>query len=153
MGDNFDDKLSLYLRSEKILLKLTLREKARQLSYYILAILTFLVALISLNIGLFYCLQNYLNPAQCAFSLASFNLIVSIVMVLIATKKKANPEMAELSEIRDFAKENVIKDLQKSKNEIVDASKNIKDIVSGKIFNIQSIIPILQKILNISHKE
>jgi hypothetical protein len=160
MSDDFDSKLSLYLRSEKALFTLALREKARQAVYVIFALMALLATLVLCNIGLFYTLLDYISPQLCAFVLAGINILISVIMIIISAKKKTTGEVDALIEIRDFAKTEVADELQKSKKEIAEMGSSVKNvaddvnaILSGTAFGIQTLLPILQRILKSKKNE
>jgi hypothetical protein len=154
MNSNFDAKLNLYVRAERAMLTLTLREKKRQMVYITCALLALLTTLILLNIGAFYTLLTYLSPQLSAFALAGLNLLIILIMLILAGKKKNTAEIEALSDIRDFAKTEVITELQVSTQNIVDMSQSIKHVaddvnavLSGEMFGLQGLISMLHHIV------
>jgi hypothetical protein len=154
MNDNFDAKLNLYMRAERAMLTLTLREKVRQMVYITCALLALLTTLILLNIGAFYTLLTYLSPQLSAFTLAGLNLLLILIMLMLASKKKNTAEVEALSDIRDFAKTQVMTELQASTQNIVDMSQSIKHVaddvnavLSGEAFGLQGLISMLHRVV------
>ncbi|MDF1757053.1 MAG: hypothetical protein P1U74_01975 [Legionellaceae bacterium] len=155
MNNNFESKLNLYLRSEKALLTLLVREKSRQIVFIVLAIFALLSTLILLNVSAYYALLGYLTPQISTLVLAGANVIISIVMLLIANKKTNQVQAAGLVEVRDFAKSQVAEELLQSKNEIMAVIYSIKHVTddvgeffSGKLLWLESILPLISNFLS-----
>jgi hypothetical protein len=70
MNENFDKKLNLYLRSERAMLDIFVRDKLRQLFFVSLGLIALCTALIMFDIAMFVTLQHYFTANITAFILA-----------------------------------------------------------------------------------
>jgi len=154
MDGNFDNKLNLYLRSERAMLDIFVRNKLRQLFFVSLGFVALLTALIMFDIAIFFTLQSYFTTNITAFILAGSNILLFLIFLLFASRKKHQREVEALRDIRDFAKEQVGQDVKIATDEVVSMGKSVKhvahdvsSIFSGEAFGLAGLIPIIQSIL------
>ena len=84
MDDNFDSKLHLYIRSERAMLDIFVRDKLRQLFFISIGFIALLTALIMFDIAIFFTLTTYFSTKITAFS--GFNFpIFSITLLTISS--------------------------------------------------------------------
>lgn len=154
MDGNFENKLNLYLRSERAMLDIFMRNKLRQLFFVSLGFIALLTALIMLDIAIFFTLKNYFQTNITAFILAGGHAFLFLIFIVFAQHKKHQQETKALRDIRDFAKEQVTQDLKIATEEVVHMGKSVKHVAhdissvfSGEAFGLAGLIPIIQSIL------
>lgn len=154
MNGNFDEKLSLYLRSERAMLDIFFRNTLRQIFFMILGFIALLTALIMLDIALFFTLQNYFKTHLTAFILSGSHVFLFFIFYLLAKHKKHQQETKALRDIRDFAKDHVTHDLKIATDEVVHVGKSVKrmthdisSIFSSEAFGLVGLIPLIQRII------
>ncbi|MDF1827117.1 MAG: hypothetical protein P1U39_02440 [Legionellaceae bacterium] len=154
MHRNFEKKLSLYLRSERAMLDVFVRDQLRQLVFGSLGLIAFLTAFILLDIALFFTLQQYFPTHMTAFILAGSHVVLGLICVVFAKKKKHQQEVEALRDIRDFAKAEVSHDIKLAADDVIHMGKSVKtftndvsSIFSGEAFGLAGLIPIIQSIL------
>lgn len=154
MNGNFDDKLNLYLRSERAMLDIFIRHQVRQLCFMSLGFIALLTALIMFDIALFFTLQHYFPTHITAFILAGSHVVLCLILILCAKHKKHQREIEALRDIRDFAKAQVHHDIKLAADDMVHMGKSVKHIAhdvssifSGEAFGLTGLIPIIQNIL------
>ncbi|MDF1677135.1 MAG: hypothetical protein P1U32_00365 [Legionellaceae bacterium] len=131
MDSQFDRKLSLYMRSERAMLAVWLRRKARQLFWVLIALVACLTALILVDIGAFLTLSTYYSSKMSAFMLAGFNGVLCLVCIAFASRKGHKAEEAALKDIRDVAKDELGKDLKVVTDEVVEVGQSVGNAVHG----------------------
>jgi hypothetical protein len=154
MDDNFDSKLHVYIRSERALFDIFLRDKVRQLYCMAIGFIALLTALIMLNIGVFFALNAIFSTIKTAFILAGINGFLFLMSLLFSKIKRHQKEVEALKDIRDFAEEALKKDLKVVKNEAVEIGqsvghvvRDVSSIVSGEAFGLANLLPIIRHIL------
>lgn len=152
---HFDKRLGLYIRSERALLDITIRNKLRQLFYLTIGFIVLLTALIMLDIGVFFSLKTHYPIHVTAFILAGSNLAIFILLLIFAKRKRYQRERVMLEEIRDYAKAEVQDELKDTAHDFMEASYSVKQfthqissIFSGEVLGLASLIPIIKKILH-----
>ena len=146
MDGNFESKLNLYLRSERAMLDIFVRNKLRQLFFISLGFIALLTALIMFDVAVFFTLQNYYATNITAFILAGSNALLFLIFILCAKHKKHQQEVEALRDIRDFAKEQVGHDVKIATDEVVNMGKSVQH-VAHDISSIFSLVPMIQSIL------
>ncbi len=131
MDSQFDRKLSLYMRSERAMLAIWLRRKARQLFWVLIALIACLTALILVDVGAFLTLSTYYAPKASAFILAGCNIVLCLACIAFSSRKGHKGEEAALKDIRDFAKDELGKDLEIVKDEVVEVGQSVGSAVHG----------------------
>lgn len=154
MDGNFESKLNLYLRSERAMLNIFVRNKLRQLFFMSLGFVALLTALIMLDIAIFFTLKNYFSTHITAFILAGSHALLFLIFLLFAKHKKHQHEADALRDIRDFAKDQVSHDVKLATSEVVKMGNSVKhvthdisSIFSGEAFGLAGLIPIIRSIL------
>lgn len=154
MNENFDKKLNLYLRSERAMLDIFVRDKLRQLFFVSLGLIALCTALIMFDIAMFVTLQHYFPTHTTAFILAGSHAALCFLFILCAKHKKHQRDIEALRDIRDFAKEQVSHDIKIATDDVIHMGKSVKNIThdvssifSGEAFGLAGLIPIIQSIL------
>jgi hypothetical protein len=137
MDDNFESKLHLYLRSERAMLDVFIRDKSRQLSFVFMGFIALLTALVMFDIAVFFTLMAYFTIKITAFILAGANTVLFLMLICFSKRKKHQKEVEALQDIRDFSKDEVTKDLKIAKDEVVEISHSVGGVVRdvSSIFN------------------
>ena len=102
---NFEKKLGLYLRSERAMLDVFVRNQVRRLFFVSLGLIALFTALMMFDIAMFFTLQHYFPTNITAFILAGSHIVLCLIFILCAKHKKHQREVEALRDIRDFAKE------------------------------------------------
>jgi len=154
MNGNFDKKLNLYLRSERAMLDIFVRDQLRQLFFVSLGLIALFTALIMFDIAIFVTLQHYFTANITAFILAGIHVGLCLIFILCAKHKKNQRDIEALRDIRDFAKEQVCQDIKIATDDVIHMGKSVKNIThdvssifSGEAFGLAGLIPIIQRIL------
>ncbi|HEC05309.1 MAG TPA: hypothetical protein ENJ12_00520 [Thiolapillus brandeum] len=132
MNQDFNAKLNLLIKSEKALFRLEMRRKGRQTLFTAIALLAVLAALALINVTVYLYLVTRFSPLVSAGILSGLNLAIAAIFLVIASRQDVGPEAASLEEIRDFAWEQVSRDLDGVKQQVGDFTDGIKR-VSGSI--------------------
>ncbi len=154
MDRDFNNKLSLYLRSESAMLDIFMRNQLRQLFFMSLGFIALFTALIMLDIAMFFTLQHYFLTHITAFILTGSHVVLCLIFILCAKHKKHQREVEALRDIRDFAKEQVSHDIKIATDDVIHMGKSVKNIThdvssifNGEAFGLAGLIPIIQSIL------
>jgi len=141
----FDGRLKVYMRSEKAILDIYIRNKLRTLFYTSLAFICILTALVMLDIGVFFTLTTYFTTKNTAFILAGSNLVLFILLICFARRKRYQRELQSLEAIRDVVKE----DIEEEVFEVTQGLRQVTDHISS-LFSIAGLAPILKKVIQTS---
>ncbi|MDF1645468.1 MAG: hypothetical protein P1U61_00595 [Legionellaceae bacterium] len=154
MKNEFDSKLNLYLRSERVMLDIFVRDKLRQLFWVSMGLVALLTALIMLDIALFFTLSPYFSIKVTAFILTGFHVFLCLLFILRSKRSKHRKEVEALRDIRDFAKDEVTKDLKVAKDEVLEVGHSVGEAVhqassvfNGEILNLAHLLPIIRHFL------
>jgi hypothetical protein len=124
-------KLRILARAEVTLFK---ADAARRTDKALLAAISMgcvLVALIFVNMGLFFILTESEIDSRAAFILAAGNLVLAAVPYLLRRQSKPGPSEQMVREIRDMAADEVSKDIQSVGDEVASVGAGIKQLKSG----------------------
>ena len=114
--------------------KLIIGDGKRRTNMALLAALSLgcvLVALIFVNMGLFFTLTESEIDSRAAFILAGGNLALAVVPFLLRRQAKPGPSEQMVREIREMAADEVSKDIQSVSDEIASVGAGIKQLKSG----------------------
>nr|MCH9756694.1 hypothetical protein [Gammaproteobacteria bacterium] len=119
-----------------------------------IGLVALLTALIMLDIAVFFTLKTYFLTKITAFILAGANGLLFLIFILFSKRNKHQKEVEALKDIRNFAKEEVTKDLKVVKDEVVEIGHSVGHVVhdvssvlSGEAFGLARILPILHQFL------
>ncbi len=124
-------KLRILARAEVTLFK---ADAQRRTDMAILAAISagcIFVALIFVNVGVFFSLTDSDIDSRAAFILAAANGALAIVPFLFRRQSKPGPEEQMVREIREMAADEVSKDISSISEEIASVGAGIKQIKSG----------------------
>jgi|GEM_PF-1636968 len=154
MNGDFDNKLSVYLRSERAMLHIFVRNKLRQLLFVSLSFIALLTALILFDLAVFFTLQTHFPTNITAFILASSHAFLFFILLMFAKQKKHQQEVEALRDIRDFAREQVSRDVKTASDEVIHMGTSVKQVIhhvssffNGEIFSLTNLVPILHSLL------
>lgn len=138
----FDGRLKVYMRSEKAILDIYIRNKLRALFYTSLAFICILTALVMLDIGVFFTLTAYFATKTTAFILAGSNLVLFILLICFARRRRYQRELQSLEAIRDVVKDDI-------KEEVLEMTQGVRQATDhiSSLFSIAGLVPILKKII------
>ncbi len=147
MCEQFETKLRVYLKSERAMLDVLVQNKLRQCFLIGIGLITLLTALVMLDIALFFKLAAYLSISNTALVLAGANALLFLVFLLCAKIRKHRKEVEALREIRDFAKEEVAKDLKEVGQSAHQAVHSVSSIFTGEAFSLASVLAAVHHLL------
>ena len=129
--NEFVMKLRILMRAEVTLFKADAQRRANMALLGAISIGCVFVALIFVNMGLFFRLTDSDLDSRAAFILAGGNLALAVVPFLFRRQAKAGPEEQMVREIREMAAEDVSKDLDAVAKEVADIGAGINQVRSG----------------------
>ena len=154
MCSQFESKLNVYIRSERAMLDIFVRDKLRQLFFIAIGVIALFTTLILFDIAIFFTLTTYFSTKITAFILADANAILFLMSILFSKRKKHRKEVEALKEIRDFAKEEVLKDVKVVTDEVVEVGQSVghavhgaSSIFSGEVFSLASLLATINSLL------
>ena len=159
MNTDLNAKIKLLIKSEKALLRLEMRKKARSTLWSALGIIAILVTLVTLNVTVFLYLSHSFTPAASSAILTSINMLIALVFFKIASRQEVGPEAESIEEIRDFAYAQLATDVDEVKESVkeftqnaVKIKQNVESFTSGDAFGIKKVIPIISTLIDIAKK-
>ncbi len=154
MDDNFEAKLQLYLRSERAMLDIFIRDKSRQLLFLFMSLMALLTAWIMFDIAVFFTLGAYFTVKMTTFILAAANVLLFLIFICCSKRRKHQKEVEALQDIRDFAKHEVTKDLKVVKNEVVDMThsvggvvRDVSSVLNGELLGLTRLITMIRGLI------
>ena len=160
MSEDFNAKLKLLIKSEKALLGMEMRKKGRQTMWIALAITAVLVSLVTLNVTVYFYLNETYTPFQSAAILSGGNLSVALLFFFIASRQGNAAETQAIEEIRDFALQQVSSDLGEVKEgvaefkaSVVKVKKSVDSFTSGTAFGMNKVMPIITMLIELNKKK
>lgn len=157
MSKEFNAKMKLLVKSEKSLLNIEIKKRARQSVWIALALLAILSSLILLNITIFLYLSQSFTNLESSIILLVLNVLFAILCFVIALKENSSPQEESIKEIRDFAWEQVSDDIDQIKQHVTDLKENVSGIKSKmQSFTSASplgkIVPIVSTLIDLNKK-
>jgi len=131
MNQDFNAKLNLLIKSEKALFRLEMRKRSRQTLFTAIALLAVLAALALLNVTIYLYLVTRFSPMASAGILSGLNLAIAVLFLIVAARQDVGPEAASLEEIRDFAWQQVSRDLDGVKQQVGEFTDGIRKVSGG----------------------
>jgi len=159
MNNDFNAKLKLLIKSEKALLSLEMKKKAKETLWSGLGLVSVLMTLVLLNITLFLYLSSEISNLAASAALTLLNFFVAILFFMIASRQNRGPEAESIEEIRDFAYQQLATDVDEVKASVKEFGKsalkvkeNVESFTSGDAFGIKKIIPIVTTLIDVARK-
>lgn len=129
--NEFIVKLRILARSEVTLFKADANRRANQALLAAISIGCVFVALVFVNMGLFFMLTESEIDSRAAFILAGGNFGLALIPFLLRRNSKPSSEEAMVREIREMAAAEISKDLDELTAEINAVGDGIKQLKSG----------------------
>jgi len=129
--DEFIVKLRILVRAQVTLFKADAQRQKNQALLASISIGCVFVAIVFVNVGLFFVLTESDIDSHAAFILAGGNLALAIVPMLIRSRAKPGPEEEMIREIRDMAGDEVSKDIKEVADDFAAVGDGIKQLKSG----------------------
>jgi len=159
MNTDLNAKIKLLVKSEKAILNLEMRRKARETLWSALGVVAVLITLVILNITIFLYLTQSFTYAESGAILTIANLLVTILFFVIASRQERSAEAKSIEEIRDFAYEQLASDINEAKESVKEFSQsattikqNIESFTNGNAFGLQKVIPLVNALIDITKK-
>lgn len=129
--DDLIAKLKILFRAEMTLHRANAQRRLNGVMLSVLSVGCILVALIFLNIGLFYHLTEAADAARAAFILAGGNLLLAGVPQLFRGSARPGPEEQMVEEIREMALADINRDIDDAVKSVSAVGTGIKQLSSG----------------------
>lgn len=124
-------KLRILARAEVTLFKADAQRRTNHAMLSAISIGCIFVALVFVNVGVFFWLTDAAIDSKAAFMLAGGNLALAFVPVLLRKQSKPSTEETMVREIRDMAAAEVTKDITAVSDEVAAVGSGIKQLKSG----------------------
>ena len=124
-------KLRILARAEVTLFKADAQRRRSQALLSAISIGCIFVALVFVNVGLFFMLTESDLDSRAAFILAGGNFGLAVIPFLLRRQSKPGPSETMVREIRDMAADEVSKDISAVTDEIAAVGSGIKQLKSG----------------------
>jgi hypothetical protein len=155
MSKEFNAKLDLLIKSEKALLKLEIQKRSKQFLFTAIALVAILVALAMINIAIYLSLEAHYTALMSATLLASFNIAIAILFLMLASRNMKSEEGKSIQEIRNYAWREVSDDINGAKEQVIGfvdgvhkVHNSVDTIINKELFGLKNVIPILQALIN-----
>jgi len=129
--NEFTLKARILMRAEMTLFKADAQRRANKILLISISIGCVFVALIFVNVGLFFNLTDAAADSRAAFILAGCNLGLAILPLLFMRQAKPGPEEAMVREIREMAVADLSKDLDAIGEQVAAVGNSINQVKSG----------------------
>ena len=129
--DDLVAKLKILLRAEKTLHRAEVQRRINLVMLSAMSIACLLVALIFVNLGLFFEFSNSDVSSRAAFILAAGNFVLALLPQLFKLRAKPGPEEKMVEEIRDMALAEVNRDLDRAVQSVSSFGSGIKQLAGG----------------------
>ncbi len=124
-------KLRILWRAEMTLFKAEAQRRTDRSAWLAICLICILVAIVFVNVGLFYWLTDADGDSTAAFILAAGNLGLAILPFLMSRRIKPGPEEEMVVEIRDMAMEQITKDVDDAAQTVTEFSNSVNQLKSG----------------------
>ncbi len=129
--DELIAKLKILLRAEKTLYRAEAQRGVNRIMLSALSIGCIFVALVFLNMGVFYQFTESAVASRAAFILAAANMCLAIVPQLLKRQAKPGPEEKMVEEIRDMAMAEITRDVDGVVANVSSIGNGLKQLTSG----------------------
>jgi flagellar basal body-associated protein FliL len=160
MSEDFNAKIKLLIKSEKVLLSLEMKKKSKQTLWVALGLVAVLVALVMVNITAYLYLAETHTPLKAAAILTGLNIVVAVVFFMLASRQTVGAEAAAIEDIRDFAWEQVSTDINEVKqnvtefkNSVVKVKQTVDGFTTGDAFGMKKILPIITTLIDLNKRK
>ena len=124
-------KLRILARAEVTLFKADAQRRTNQAILAAISIGCVFVALIFVNMGVFFRLTDSAVDSTAAFMLAGINAAIAIIPFLLRRQARPGPEEQMVREIREMAATEVSRDIQSFSDEVAAVGDGVKQLKSG----------------------
>lgn len=135
---NTTQNLKILWESERILRSAQWRITSQKISYAVIAGITGLFGIGMLNIALFFWLENSLGKPQAALLVATVNILIAVILLLVANAIKPSPELDMVRGFRDSAMSGLEGEAQvalASITQMADDLQGVQKTISGFVQN------------------
>lgn len=147
MMDNVARNLRVLWRAESIIADIRVRQMMTRSSLRGIAALLAAFAYLMANLSLFFALQEAWGPIWAAAVIATANLLLALVLLIVAQRSKPGREMELALEVRNGALQALEADaqaLQQQLSEFRDEVRGVRDAVVGFVRHpLDSVLPSL----------
>ena len=125
-------KLQLVVRAELALAEIRARRTASRSTFLAVALVFLLLGIGMMTLAAFHALKAYMSPAWAAFCVASLDLAIGLVFVLVSRRAGPSENEEKLArQLREMAYNELGNDIQDVKDEFGRISGEISRIRSG----------------------
>ncbi len=148
MSQEFNKKVSLLLKSQKSLINMEIKKKSKQIILIAIALIAISVTFIMLNFSLFFFLLSMFTNTISALILSLVNLSIALLLIFLALKKDNNAQFDAITEIRDFALDEILEDVDGVKMEVTQFKNRATTVFDGTFLGLKTILPLMLTIFN-----
>ena len=160
MSEDFNAKMKLLIKSERALLNLEMKKRARQIVWISLALLAVLVALIMLNVTVYLYLSENFSNLESAAILSGLNIMTAILFFVIASHQDRGAEAESIEGIRDFAWDQISTDIDdvkqhvsEFKSSVLKVKQGVDTFTAGDVFGLKKVLPIITALIVLNKKK
>ena len=151
MKRELKDKVQLLLRSEKALFKLEMQRRSRQIILVVIASIAILAAIVMINISSYLYLNEKLTSLHSAIILSVANVLLSLLMLWLASRQELGKEAESMYEIRNFAMQELSEEFGEIGQEAVEMRAGFSQVSKGvsSLFNrdfsaLKALVPLIE---------
>ncbi|WP_209509297.1 hypothetical protein [Ruegeria sp. HKCCE4150] len=135
-------------RTERLIARRRLAVVQQQTILFGIAGIAALLALVLLNLALFFALQSTMSPASASAVLALGNLGFAGLLVLIARRSSVEDEVAPVVEVRDMAIADIEDELEEVATEAREVVQAVKSIGSNPLGSATTVlVPLISMLI------
>ncbi len=135
-------------RTERLIARRRLAVMQQQTILMVLAGIAAMLALVLLNVALFFALRSTMSPAAAAALLSFGNLVLAGLLVLIARRSNAEDEVAPAVELRDMAIADIEDELEDMATEAREVVRAVKGIGANPLGSLTAVlVPLINMLI------
>lgn len=124
-------KAKIVMQAEGTLLKAQAQRRTNSLLLTGIAIGLMLIALVFVNIGIFFYFAESVVEAKAAFGLAGLNLGLGAIPFILSKRQRPNQAEQMVQEIRDMMMNDIANDTQQATSDVKAVVSTVKTLKSG----------------------
>lgn len=125
--------LKVFWRAERLLKVNELRLTIQKVEFTAAAALVAIFGLVMLNLAVFFALAPHMGEALAALTMAGFDLLLALALILRAHSLKPAPEEEMVKEVRDMALGEIENEMALAQEEWEDLKSDVKRIVHNPV--------------------
>ncbi|MGR3659912.1 MAG: hypothetical protein ACU0CA_01815 [Paracoccaceae bacterium] len=128
--------ISIIVRAERLIAQRRMSAILRQTGFMAAAGIAAAIGLVLLNFAAYIALSETVTPALAALLIALGNFFIAILLILIGNKSNVESEISAVSEVRDFAMEDLEAEINLAGEELKATAQNLKAMARNPLGSI-----------------